>query len=450
MYGIDAIAAHNLKYRPFWESCNFMTERGLQVMQKVFRDHFVAIWENMNFYDCMSRSFEIYTIITDSLHNNDNKSWRAAVRLRLQETSIASERALLNLDRVHDAYCNAAPLLNYTTTSKGSYDEFYLSEELLKQSSKINETYARVRHYITSYIENICGLVHILLAEGYKGGSSLKYFNYSNGFWKASVGYNKELIVYESLIIRQPLQRISEARKSFDENNIIISATVKRHTGQTFELLARLFRELTRYKLQLVGSDIAVDKYLYNLKTHTKISKLNFAVELTSDKLGKSVESYVNVFSRSRDIVVKLLDDRAYKFYLSCQCSMKSVDTPFLLAFFEKLYDHYENTTGSERRAMDRYFFHETNSSVLKKLASGKINPDECYVDFTHTFPSFADMYNVSLQNIQLTINNLNSFLETTRLDEAFFRYFPMLLRTRLHFAHHNTTTTVSLRTNVE
>ena len=163
-----------------------------------------------------------------------------------------------------------------------------------------------------------------------------------------------------------------------------------------------------------------------------------------------SFESYVNLYSRGGDITVKLLDDITYMFYLSCQCSVKSVNTPFLLAFFEKLYDHYENTTGPERAAMDRYFLHETNISVLKKLARGKINYEEHNVKSMHTFPSFVDFYNVSLQNVQLTMNNMNSFLDTTRLDGTFFRYFPMLLRTRLHFVHRKSTITVSLITNVE
>ena len=441
-----------LKMFSLRESCNFIIERGLQVMQNIFRDHFVAIWENMNFYDCMSRSFELYRIITYSLHSNDHKSWRAAVRLRLEENIIASETTLHNLDRVHDAYCNVAPLLNYTTTPKGSYHAFYLSEELLRQSSKINETYARVRHYIISYIENIGGLFHILLADGNKGGSTLKYFNYSNGFWEASVGYNKEIIVYESLVIQQPLQRIAEARKSFDENKILISAIKRRNMDKTVKQLKSVVKELISYKFTLIHSALLVEKYLYNLNAHTKISKLNHAVKLTSEKLVKSFESYVNLFSRCRDIFVKIWDNVIYVYYLNCQCSVKSVDTPFLLAFLVKLYDHYENTTGPERASMDRYFLHETHisSSLLEKLASGKINSEECKVDYTRIFPSFVDLYNVSLQKVQLTINNMNSFLETTRLDGTFFRYFPVLLCTPLHFAHHNTTITVSLIINVE
>ena len=162
---ICATGSRGLNYEDVKNSCNFTIERGLEVMQNVFRYHFVAFWKKMNFYDCMSRSFELYKIITDSVNSNDNKYWRAAVRLRLEENIIASERALHNLDRVHDAYCNGAPLLNYTTTPNGSYHAFYLSGELLKQSSKINETYARVRHYITSYIEHIGGLFHILLTD---------------------------------------------------------------------------------------------------------------------------------------------------------------------------------------------------------------------------------------------------------------------------------------------
>ena len=431
--------AFDLKVLAFCGSCDFIIERGLQVMQNVFRDNFVAIWKNMNFYDSMS--FEISTIITDSLHNNDNKSWRAAVRLRLEENIIASERTLHNLDRVHDAYCNAAPIPNYTTTPKGSYDALYLSEGLLKQSSKINETYSRVRHYITSYIENIGGLFQMLLADFYKGGSNLTYFNYSNGLWEASVGYNKEINVYQSLIIRQPLQRKAEARKPLEENNIIMSAMFRQLVNK-LEHLNSLLNKAVKYEFPLLAK--VINRYLYDLKTHTKISKLSVADMLVSEK---SLESYVNLLPRVRYINAKIWDDITYMLNLSCQCSVKSVDTPFLLAFFEKLYDHYENTTGPERDAMDRYFLHETNSFFLEKLASGEINSEECNWDYTHTLPSFDNISN-SLHNVQFIIDNMNSFLETTRLDGTFFRYFLMLLRTRLHFAHRNTTTTVSFINN--
>ena len=80
--------------------------------------------------------------------------------------------------------------------------------------------------------------------------------------------------MYESLIIRQPLQRIAEARKSFDESNKIIYAMKRRHKYETLPYLRSLYFERIMYIFQVENSAVVVERYLYNLKTHTKISKL--------------------------------------------------------------------------------------------------------------------------------------------------------------------------------
>ena len=85
---------------------------GLNKMQEVLERDFITGWESMNVYDCMSDSFELSQILSNSANMSDEKPWRAAVQLHLEEKLIASKRASYNLDRVHDAYCNAVPLYN--------------------------------------------------------------------------------------------------------------------------------------------------------------------------------------------------------------------------------------------------------------------------------------------------------------------------------------------------
>ena len=109
---------------------------GLDKMQEVLQRDFIAVWDNMHPYDCMSDSFELTQIVNNSANVSEEKPWRAAVQLHLEEKLIASKRASYNLDRVHDAYCNAALLVNNMVTPNGSYDSLYLTETLFPKPLK--------------------------------------------------------------------------------------------------------------------------------------------------------------------------------------------------------------------------------------------------------------------------------------------------------------------------
>ncbi|KAI0238877.1 hypothetical protein LSAT2_010364, partial [Lamellibrachia satsuma] len=127
---------------------NSVMALGFQKMQDALHDSFIVGWDEMKLHDCVSGSFELSTIFRDSVDTTRQNTWRAAIRLRLEEKLIASKRALYNLERVHIAYCNVVPLLHYTVTPNGRYDSFYLTAELFKQSTKINETYTRLIGHI--------------------------------------------------------------------------------------------------------------------------------------------------------------------------------------------------------------------------------------------------------------------------------------------------------------
>ena len=109
----------------------------------------------------------------------------------------------------NDAYNSGVPLTKYTATPYGAYDSFYRTRELFQQSSEINITYSRLRGYIKTYVVTIEGLLRIFLNSDHESEEIIyEYLNYTNGLWQASVEYDRELRLYESLVIRQPLQRI--------------------------------------------------------------------------------------------------------------------------------------------------------------------------------------------------------------------------------------------------
>ena len=132
---------------------------GFDKMQEVLQRDFIAGWDSMHLYDCMSDSFELTQIVNNSANVSEEKPWRAAVQLRLEEKLIASKRASYNLHRVHGAYWNAALLVNNMVTPNGSYDSLYLTETLFPKTTEINQTYTRLGRHIKKYMENIDGLL---------------------------------------------------------------------------------------------------------------------------------------------------------------------------------------------------------------------------------------------------------------------------------------------------
>jgi len=133
-----------------------------------------------------------------------------------------SKRALYNLDRVHETYHHIGPLLNSTVTPNGIYDAIYLTKELFKESTEIYETYTRVTRHITTFTNNIDGLFRVYSAASYHENET-EFFNYSNAFPTASFEYDKDLRLYESLFIEDPLSRIIKAKKLVECNDILIS-----------------------------------------------------------------------------------------------------------------------------------------------------------------------------------------------------------------------------------
>ena len=429
LLALDRVKTNSVKrqyhkvYNKFNDSWNFIMDHGFKVMQNVLQENVIAGWKNMNLSECMFGSIELYIrIFRDSSDTNDKEKWRASAKVILEEKLIASKRALHNLDRVHDAYHNVRPLLNSTVTPNGRYDMIYLTKELFKQSTAINETYTRVRRHITTYIDNIDGLYRIYSADYHGNGTVAKCFSYSNAFLTASFEYVKDLSLYESLVIEDPLKRITKAKKSVECNNILISSmsfdvsTMLLNFFETLALLNDYYYEIKRVHLP-----IAV--YLRNLNNTRKISKLAHAINIVSERFMTYVTekyiyhffSFVEIYKTFRSVVYEFTS-REYTYIT------EAMSDPLMRAFVAKLSDHYNMSNRTEKAAMDTYFYFRTNNSFLAKLIRGETwSKFRSIFGLTRKYFHITQM-NRALRDLRSFMNNLESFLEMTHLSETFFR----------------------------
>ena len=273
---------------------------GLEKMQDIIKNDMVAGWDSMNLHGCVYGSFELFRILKNSVSSIGEESWRAALRLRLEEKLVCSKKVTDDIQRVHDAYNNFVPLTNYTATPNGSYDSLYRTRELFPQSRDFNMTYSRLRGHTKTYIENIESLLGILKNHDYESEEiTYEYLNYTNGLWQASVEYDNELKLYESLMIRQPMHRIIKRMRIF--NNFQVRGFPKiqirndqPYSNDIYDL------QMTGLKINMIRQHNAFEsitntiaKYANNLSKGTYASKLSYANMLTNDGVKKIVDEYI-------------------------------------------------------------------------------------------------------------------------------------------------------------
>ena len=267
----------------FFSAWYLLKDKGFNVMQNVLQNDFIAGWKNMNLFECVYGVIELYVrIFRDSLDTNNKDKWPSSIRILLEEKLNASKRALHNLDRVHDAYHNVRPLLNSTVTPNGSFDMIYLTEELFKRSTEINETYTRVRRHIRTYIDNIDGIHEIYSADYHENETVAKCFNYSNAILTASGEYVTDLKLYESLVIQIPLTRILKAKKSVEYNDILISS-MKFDLSAVLETISEAKTSLDVYFTDIANSPIVA--YFDHLNRTRTLSKLADATRIVYQNL---------------------------------------------------------------------------------------------------------------------------------------------------------------------
>ena len=409
----------NIRFK--W-SINTFINVELKIMQDVLHDSFTQGWNRMNMRYYMSDSSELYELIIDSANITDQATWREAIARRLLEKRIASKRTLDKLSRVHDAYHNIVPLLNSSVSPNGSYDAFFLTGELFKSSPELNETYIRLRKHMKNFTENIDGLYHIYISYEHKIDMQYKGLNYSNGLMQASEDYDRDLGKYESLVIRQPLQRIETAKREIQE--CVSNCNVKYMDFQSSRKhIQHINKKKYEYWLEFNKTDTSgkIAAYLHNLKNERHVSKLYIADFVTSHRITKLVGDNKEYLSRSHELTRALWFDLTMFAECACGCNIYVARFPLMQAFYAKLYDYYKTVTDSERVAMERYFGFNNITATVSRLINNDITEDECYK--LYMMPPPLLLNNISLQSLTSFKNGLKTYLEKTRLNGRFFRY---------------------------
>ena len=115
------------------------------------------------------------------------------------------------------------------------------------------------------------------------------------------------MTLYESLVIRQPLQRIIDEKNQVKEkknvdNKIYLyrDLTGYGRNNDVFILANRRQYDRT-HAYETIGS------YLENLKNKIHVSKLSLAAVFTSDKMLKLVDKYQETVTRSQDNIRQLI-----------------------------------------------------------------------------------------------------------------------------------------------
>ena len=250
-----------------------------------------------------------------------------------------------------------------------------------------------------------------------------KNLNYNNGFMQASEGYDRDLRRYESLVIRQPLQRIEEAKKTIQRYTTARNIKITEFASNMART-EHIYKEKYKYWIEFSQTDTTgkIAAYLDNLKNERYVSKLYIAGFLTSQRITKLVEDNKEYLSRSHELYRTIWFDLRHYARITCLCNLRVSRIPFMKAFYAKLYDHYKIVTDSERYAMDYDFNFENISSIVPRLIGGEITLRESKNISLISTPILLN--NISLQNLTSFTNGLETFLQMTRLNGHFFRYF--------------------------
>ena len=388
------------------------------LLQKVLERGFNAGWSRMNVYfDILSDLFMHSKILSASEDSIGQKQWRADL---LKVQLIVSKLSLYHLDRVHDAYHRAVPLVNTFVTSNGSYDGLYLTKELFKHTQDINDTYTRLRGHITKYIEHIDILFHINITNGHMTDIKDTYVNQSNDLWRTVADYGRDLKRYESLVIKLPLERLMRANKQY----VVFWKEI-----QTLKLayedcmmnyrkgVEDIDRCLTAY--HHTNTTAMLKSYLDDLKNERRTSKLHLAATIQSNNIMQLLDNFKESVLRTQERIRAYNTSELYIGRLHCRF-YRNTRHPILQAFFSKLHHRLNRTTDSEKSAMEDYFTLNNSTSHQARIVRG----DETLITecFDKSFVPLHSFKTISHRKISSFNKNLDTLLHKTRLDGTMFR----------------------------
>ena len=420
----------------FGDFCNTVMIAEFKMMETVLRNDLIVGWDELDLKECVRGSWSLSETIRKSIDINSKDGWLPSLHFRLEEKLIASNRALYNLERMHSSYCNAVPLLNYSATSNASFDAFYLTATLFNQTTEEREVYSRLVGHMNMHIECIEWLIRIYVDVG-QNVSKLpgEIINHTNDLWDASIEYVRQLNVYESLVIRQPLQRVIAAKDTFEHCKSRPGVYAAERLTNIEELNSNV-EELHEKTLELFNTNItnALSDYFYGFIFDSHPSKRYFANLIVSNGVPQMLEDTLRIaltYAERFDISKKQM---AYFDIWRCQCIADAKSEPLLMSFYTKVYNHYHATTSSDRAAMRKYFkFLDSSHSPLDLLLGGETNNTECSNITKDLLSNSQYAQNLFTGHFRLLpvipiLKRVELFLDTTRLDGSFFRYVDMII----------------------
>ena len=361
---------------PIIEKYNFIIEVAFQKMEDILRNGFIAAWNEINFKNCISRPYELSQIISQSLNNIHQEPWRAAVRLRLEEHLLTSKRTLFNLDRVHNAYRNNVPLLNYKATPDGRFDSVYL-RVLFNETTEIDETYTRLRGHITRYIKHTNTLLNLTGIEIRNPETSyLKeylngYITDTNEYGGNSDTYISDLRLYESLLIRQPLRRVLKAKHTFLQLKGRIDA-LEVGIQHTYELyMSTLLNFVDKSRVFNKAHDDLL-RYHNKLENTQNASKLEMAEVILSESITEMLPILSVDFAYYSQLFKHLFFNHRAIFDMLCELNNDEESEPLLQALNTTLFDFYKKANNSEKQCMNTYFKIDFNGGYEAMLEKRK------------------------------------------------------------------------------
>ena len=338
-------------------------------MQKVFERGFCDGWSRMNVYFDMLPDLFIHSKTLNASEDSiEQKQWRADL---LKVQLIVSKISLYHLDRVHDAYHRAVPLVNTSVTPNGSYDGLYLTKELFKHTQDINDTYTRLRGHITKYTEHVDILFHLNVTDGHMTEIKNTSVDHNSAFWRTVADYERDLKQYESLVIKQPLERIVKVIEmtETDRKDIVALAVAntdwKRNYRQSVD---DLDRRLTAY--HHTNMTAMLKSYFDDLKNERRTSKLHIAVTIQANNIMQLLENFKESVLRTQDHMRAYITTVDNLGRMHCNFYMNT-RSPLLQAFFSKLHHHLNITTGSEKSVMEDYFMLSNRTSHRARIVCG-------------------------------------------------------------------------------
>ena len=397
----------------------FIDRLGFHNMKKVLENDFIAVWKRINFYDrVMPESILHLEQLIDSVDKIDNQRWRAGL-LKVQHDFL--KRTLYNLDRVHAAYHNAVPLANNKVTPNGSYDATYLTKELFIHKPKINETYTRLNGHIRKYKEQIDTMFHINITGCHVTDTRNKCISRSDGFRRLSMDYERDLRLYESLVIKQPLHRLKseiEQWKSFQNHLVgsdLRSLISKCHASTS---------EMVKWSIAYHNTRMTytIKEYLDDLRKGKLASKLLIAGQFNTYNIVQLVDNFTqSVLTRREDVQALMFAKSSFHWKMCTLPRVVQNDLPLLRAWYMKLYHSINIATDADKSAMEYYFMVMNHHSLQAKMIRDDKSVDAALCYKIHgNFPFSTTASNRQVASYKKMLDTL---LHKTQLDGKLFRY---------------------------